>query len=110
MERRLNVAVAVILVAVISAAPPSTDVPPHNVFSVNYNTQRQELYTGEQFVLPLEDLHFEFSSTVYERQDPLEDNILDDFEGQLVRNTNTYKVISFGIFSRPIAAGYNPAR
>ena len=37
-------------------------------------------------------MHFEFTSKVYELEDPLEENILDDFEGQSVRNTNAYTV------------------
>jgi len=61
-------------------------------------------------MLPLDDLHFEFSSQVYERQDPLDDKILDDFEGQQLRNTHAYAVLLLAMRSLPIGAGYSPPK
>lgn len=86
-------ALVLLLAVVVGSLKLEADVPAHNTYTVNYSTRREELYTGEQYTMPLDDLHFEFSSQVYERTNPLEDNILDDYEGQMVRNSTAYAVL-----------------
>lgn len=93
LMKHRSYALVLLLAVVVGSLKLEADVPAHNTYTVNYSTRREELYTGEQYTMPLDDLHFEFSSQVYERTNPLEDNILDDYEGQMVRNSTAYAVL-----------------
>ena len=86
----------VILLALVLTAANSdtvrTSVSTGTPLIVNQVHQSGELYESQSFWFRFEDVPFEFSSEVFERDNPLETGVHEDYESNLARNTETYKV------------------
>lgn len=62
------------------------------VFPVNEVQETAEVYQGEIYRHRFEDMPFEFSADVYERDGSLDSGVDEDFERNMIRNTDTYTV------------------
>lgn len=68
---------------------------PGDSFVVNEVQETAEVYQGEIYRHRFQDLNFQFSGSVFDRDGNLDSGVNEDFERNVIRNTSTYTVVVF---------------
>lgn len=83
----------------------STDIPAASILDQTNDTLVEYVYNGDRYKHVFPDVNFEFSSEVYERNEPLANGIADDFDADNDRPSRLYKVLC-ALSSLPRIAGW----